>query len=162
MGTKVFATFVLSKLGFVPPARAHLVAFEVYRGRTAAELETIIKSLYDEQMRPWMSPGAIAAVKAHQKLGHRVVIATAAGRPFATPLAEELGFDDVLASELAFDGAVCTGHVDGEVLYGEAKLLHVEAYARARCGARGLSLLQRLRVRPAAPRGGRHARRRRW
>ncbi|HEY3713288.1 MAG TPA: HAD-IB family hydrolase [Jatrophihabitantaceae bacterium] len=68
-------------------------------------------------------------VKAHQRQGHTVVIATSATRFQVAPLARELGIEHVLCTELESEGGVLTGRLAGRTLWGPGKVAAVEAFA---------------------------------
>lgn len=68
-------------------------------------------------------------VKAHQRQGHTVVIATSATRFQVAPLARELGIEHVLCTELESERGVLTGRLAGRALWGPGKIAAVEAFA---------------------------------
>jgi putative phosphoserine phosphatase/1-acylglycerol-3-phosphate O-acyltransferase len=77
-------------------------------------------------------------VKAHQRQGHTVVIATSATRFQVAPLARELDVEHVLCTELESEGGVLTGRLAGRTLWGPGKLAAVTAFMKCR----GLDLRQ--------------------
>jgi HAD superfamily hydrolase (TIGR01490 family) len=132
LGARVLASFLLTKVGFVAKEHTHRLSFLVYRGRTREEIEAIVAELYRDHVRAHVSPAMRRAVEEHRRRGDRLVVATAAGEFFPRPLAAELGFEDVLGTRLRFDGDVCTGEVDGQVLDGEVKRERAWRYAEER------------------------------
>jgi HAD superfamily hydrolase (TIGR01490 family) len=77
-------------------------------------------------------------IDAEKADGYRHVIATASYRLYVDAIAAKLGFDDVIATELATDDS---GHVlariDGHNCYDSAKLARVQAWMAAAGLARG-------------------------
>ncbi len=73
--------------------------------------------------------GARAQIATDRANGHRLVMATASYRFYAEAIAERLGFDAVIGTEIVSDAA---GHVlariDGENCYGAGKLRMIEAW----------------------------------
>ncbi|MGH3431263.1 MAG: HAD-IB family hydrolase, partial [Thermocrispum sp.] len=68
-------------------------------------------------------------VKAHQRRGHTVVIATSATRLQVQPLARELEVEHVLCTELEQENGVLTGRIEGRPLWGAGKIAAVRAFA---------------------------------
>jgi putative phosphoserine phosphatase / 1-acylglycerol-3-phosphate O-acyltransferase len=67
-------------------------------------------------------PGfAHALLDQHRAEGRKLVLATTSPHAFVHPFAERLGFDHVIATRWLDDGAVYTGELDGEFLWGRAK-----------------------------------------
>jgi HAD superfamily hydrolase (TIGR01490 family) len=99
-----------------------------------AELDPIVASFVARMLADNIWDAARAQIAEDRASGHRLVLATASYRFYAEPLARALGFDDVVATESAFDadGQLCA-RIDGENCYGAAKLRMVAAWAAA-CG----------------------------
>jgi HAD superfamily hydrolase (TIGR01490 family) len=131
IGARLIGTYLLSKAGLRTRADAQRVGFECYAGRDLAELRAIMQSLHDEHLRKWISSPVRERVEAHRQAGDRTVILTASAYFFAEPIARELSVDELIGTQVSFEGGVCTGRVDGTILDGEGKL----AAARA-CSAR--------------------------
>ena len=89
-------------------------------GRQAAELLT-------ELVTPYAAP----LVEEHKRAGRKVVLATTTPHALVTPLAEKLGFDDVVATRYAESGGVYTGGIDGDFVWSRGKLRAVQAWAKA-------------------------------
>ena len=73
-------------------------------------------------------PEMWALVAEHRRAGHHVVLCGHAPRPVLAPLAEDLGADELVATEVVVRDRVLTGEVDGPVLLddaGKAKALAV-------------------------------------
>jgi phosphoserine phosphatase len=77
-----------------------------------------------------------ARVEEHRRAGDRLVVLTASAFFFAEPIVRDLGLDELVGTQVGFDGGRCTGRVDGDVLDGPAKL----AAARRVAGALGVAL----------------------
>ena len=74
-------------------------------------------------------PFAAEIFAQHRAAGRALVLATAAPRAVAEPLARRLGFDHVVATGWAVDGKVYNGKGDGPMMWGRAKANGVRALA---------------------------------
>lgn len=60
-------------------------------------------------------------IEEHRAAGRKLIIATTSPTVFVRPLAERLGFDDVIGSVWAHDGHAFTGELDGDFIWGTRK-----------------------------------------
>jgi putative phosphoserine phosphatase/1-acylglycerol-3-phosphate O-acyltransferase len=103
-----------------------------WTGRTPEDVGELGEQLFAGGIAGTLFHEAWRIVKAHQRQGHTIVIATSATRFQVAPLARELGIEDVLCTELESEGGVLTGRVAGRTLWGAGKLAAVEAFADKR------------------------------
>lgn len=75
--------------------------------------------------------GARAQIATDRAQGWTVVMATASYRLYAEPIAQVLGFDAVVATDIVRDGDMVHARIDGENCYGPAKLRMVMAWLDA-------------------------------
>ena len=74
-------------------------------------------------------PGAIRQIAADRAAGRRLVLCTASYRFYVAPIAERLGFDDVIATgSVAGLDDIIHARIDGENNYGPAKLRLIDAW----------------------------------
>jgi putative phosphoserine phosphatase / 1-acylglycerol-3-phosphate O-acyltransferase len=105
------------------------VGVRAFRGRDITDMDELGERLLRSVLGGALYPDAWRLVAAHQRRGHRVVIASSA-LPFQVePLARELMVDDVLCTQLEQDGGVLTGEVEGPILWGNGKADAVEGFA---------------------------------
>lgn len=104
-------------------------ALRAWTGRSEAELAELGERLFHNEIAGTLYPEAWQLVKAHQRMGHTVVLASSATRFQVEPMARELGVDHVLCTELVTDNGVVTGGLLGPVPYGEGKADAVRAFA---------------------------------
>jgi HAD superfamily hydrolase (TIGR01490 family) len=76
--------------------------------------------------------GARAQIAADRAAGYQLVMATASYRFYAGAIAERLGFDDVVATEVDRAGDRLKARIAGENCYGPAKLRMIEAWMAAK------------------------------
>jgi putative phosphoserine phosphatase/1-acylglycerol-3-phosphate O-acyltransferase len=87
--------------------------------------------LFKEKIARLLFPEAWSLVKAHQKMGHTVAIATSATRYQAAPIAEELGIEHLLCTRATVREGRLTGGVEGTPLWGVGKAAAVCDFAKA-------------------------------
>lgn len=105
------------------------VGVQAFRGRDVSDMDELGERLLRSVLGGALYADAWRLVAAHQRRGHRVVIATSA-LPFQVePLARELMIDDVLCTQLEEEGGVLTGEVDGPILWGQGKADAVQRFA---------------------------------
>jgi HAD superfamily hydrolase (TIGR01490 family) len=101
-----------------------------WAGRPESELEELSRRLFHDHIAGMIYPEARELVKAHQRRGHTVVLATSATRYQAGPVAQDLGIEHVLSSRADVLNGVLTGRLGGSVLWGENKARAVREFAR--------------------------------
>ena len=74
-------------------------------GRTREELAKIAEDFADAEVPDRLRPGAIPALEAHRKNGDQIMIASAAVDILVAPIADRLGVQDWVATEMAWDDA---------------------------------------------------------
>jgi putative phosphoserine phosphatase/1-acylglycerol-3-phosphate O-acyltransferase len=100
-----------------------------WAGRTVDDLTELGDRLFVQGIAGTLFHGAWRAVKAHQRQGHTIVIATSATRFQVAPLARELGIEHILCTELESENDTLTGRIAGRTLWGPGKLAAVAAFA---------------------------------
>jgi putative phosphoserine phosphatase/1-acylglycerol-3-phosphate O-acyltransferase len=103
-----------------------------WAGRPVEDLEELGERLFRQGIAGRLFHETWRLVKAHQRQGHTVVIATSATRLQVAPLARELGVEDVLCTELEAEQGLLTGKVSGRAPWGAGKIAAVRAFARRR------------------------------
>lgn len=79
-----------------------------------------------------VQPFARAVLDDHKERGHLLVLATTTPEDLVAPLAEALGFDDVIATRYARSAGHLTGGIEGYFVWGLGKLGAVRRYASER------------------------------
>jgi putative phosphoserine phosphatase/1-acylglycerol-3-phosphate O-acyltransferase len=106
------------------------VAISNWAGRSEEEVTELFARLFHDRIAGMVYPEARELVRAHQRAGHTVALATSATRYQAAPLAEDLGVEHVLCSEVELVQGNFSGFFAGEVLWGTAKAAAVKRLAR--------------------------------
>jgi putative phosphoserine phosphatase/1-acylglycerol-3-phosphate O-acyltransferase len=104
--------------------------FAGWAGRQVEDIEELGERLFRQSIAGSLFHDSWRLVKAHQRQGHTVVIATSATRFQVASLARELGIEHVLCTELAAEDGLLTGDVAGRTLWGPGKAAAVQAFAQ--------------------------------
>ncbi|HVW34021.1 MAG TPA: HAD-IB family hydrolase [Acidimicrobiia bacterium] len=105
------------------------IAAEAGKGRREEALVELGERLFRERVAGTVYPEARAIVKAHQRQGHTVALASSATRFQAGPLAADLGIGHILCTKIEVVDGRLTGKVDGPVLWGRNKADAVAHFA---------------------------------
>ncbi|MEY2468486.1 MAG: hypothetical protein QOF21_1184 [Actinomycetota bacterium] len=82
-----------------------------------------------EQLEDAVAPYARPLIEQHRAEGRKLVLATTSPYELVKPLADLLGFDDVLATRYAHTEGVLTGAIDGGFVWSMGKLDAVRSWA---------------------------------
>ena len=105
------------------------IAAQAGKGRREEALDELGQRLFRERVAGTVYPEARAIVKAHQRQGHTVALASSATRFQAGPLAADLGIEHILCTQIEVEDGRLTGHIKGPVLWGRNKADAVAAFA---------------------------------
>ncbi|MEP4149221.1 MAG: HAD-IB family hydrolase [Halioglobus sp.] len=86
------------------------------------ELTRLGDRLFHKHLQKKLYAEAQELVDTHRQLGHHLVIVSSATRYQIEPVAEALGIDDILCTELEVNAGKLTGVIKGEVCWAEGKL----------------------------------------
>jgi HAD superfamily hydrolase (TIGR01490 family) len=102
--------------------------FPIIRGIEKSLLEEISRDVYARRTSRALRPGMVELIAGIKASGGEILLATSSLDFIVRPLAEAIGADAVLASELEYEAGRCTGRIAGKALFGAAKLESVSAY----------------------------------
>jgi HAD superfamily hydrolase (TIGR01490 family) len=108
-------------------ARESALAF--VEGKHRADLVQIGHDIVVEVIGPRIYPGMRRVIEAHNAVGDRTYLVTAAPRDLAEEIAAYLGMDGALGTRAELVDGTYTGRMLGPVLHGPAKLEAVKALA---------------------------------
>jgi HAD superfamily hydrolase (TIGR01490 family) len=98
-------------------------------GKDVAEIVALGEEIYDEELSDRIWPGTLALAQAHLDRGQRVWLVTATPVELATIIARRLHLTGALGTVAESSNGTYTGHLEGDVLHGEAKAHAVQALA---------------------------------
>ena len=108
-------------------------ATSVWRRRSPQEQADVHARFMRDVIGPMLTPQAMALVKKHQDDGDLVAIVTATNEFVTRPIAQAFGVPELLAIELARDGAgAVTGAIKGVPTYQHGKVTRVGQWLEAR------------------------------
>ncbi|MDR3055296.1 MAG: HAD-IB family hydrolase [Zoogloeaceae bacterium] len=90
-----------------------LLMGRLFSGCAVAELRRI-GAEHAAFITRWCRPAALERIRWHKEQGHRLVMVSASLSFYLEPIARQLGFDDLLCTELASTEGVCSGELQGE------------------------------------------------
>ena len=126
----LLATGLLYLLRVIDRGRLKELNYRILIGRVAPEkLERAIQDFAESQVRTNVMEGARTRIAEDKAAGRRLVMATASYRLYAAAIAQRLGFDDVIATDIEYDAQGRTvARIDGANCYGLGKLDMIEAW----------------------------------
>ena len=118
------------KAGLANRASVKVRSIELYlEGRTRTELDALARRFVEQDIAQGLRKQARTVIEAHRAAGDQLIIASAAVDLIVAPMAEALGFDGYICTNLQWDANDrLLAPLDGENCYGEEKLRRVEAY----------------------------------
>jgi len=99
-------------------------------GRSEAQMRTLWQRLFTERVGTLLFPEGWKLVRAHQRKGHTVVIASSATPYQIEPLAAEYGIQHLLCTRPRLRNGRLTGGIDGVPPWGEGKARIVREFAQ--------------------------------
>lgn len=105
--------------------------FREYRGLDQRTLTYLSWQLLDEQVRPTIFPAGRAALAADRAEGYRLVLLSGELDVALTPVAEELGFDELVCNRLVYRDGVASGEVAAPLLAEEEKAAAIRRICEA-------------------------------
>ncbi len=112
------------------PTRGAVKGYAAMRGQTEETMAELGERLFVQKIAGTIRPEARELVRAHQRRGHTVVIASAASKYQIQPVATDLGIEHLVCTELAVQDGILTGELVGKLLWGTQKASGVRAFAR--------------------------------
>lgn len=99
------------------------------RGRLLSEVAPLADDFARKVIPRTVRPEALAGLRGHQKQGHVCILVSATLALYLRPWAEQAGFDEVLATELAVDAqGRLTGELASPNCYGPEKARRLQAH----------------------------------
>lgn len=100
-----------------------------YLGRSVSDLENEVRAWFDSDIATWICKQGLQAVEYHRSQGHIIALLTSGTRFSAQPLAERLGIDHILCTELEAEQGVLTGRHLAPACGGSGKVVYAEKFA---------------------------------
>lgn len=104
-------------------------AAQLLADRPVEELEKAAAKVFNKHVSTMMRPGARDLVRAHLHREHTVVLATAATRIQAAPVADDLDIPHLVCTEVEVADGRLTGRLDGPPRWGDEKARAVASFS---------------------------------
>ncbi len=101
------------------------------RGFSEREFEERCRRLVEDEVLPLLLPAALRKIEQHRKDGHVLAILSTSPTYMTRPVAEVLGIDEVISTQLEVEGGAFTGRVISPACFGAGKVHWAEAMGRA-------------------------------
>lgn len=98
------------------------------KGLSSATVSELCAELFNRTLFPSIFPQAIDEINMHKRNGAVIVILSSSIRPVCSLVAEALGIDDILCTELEMIDDHYTGEVSGRFCYGHEKAEKMKIY----------------------------------
>ncbi len=101
-------------------------------GRSPAQWQPLCEQFLREVIAPRIPASAHALVDSHRQQGHTLVLTTATNRVITGMTARSLGFENLIATEVALEAGVCTGRTTGTLNMREGKVTRLQEWLAER------------------------------
>ncbi len=102
-----------------------------YRGLAEDTVRAETRAWWQEDVRPFVAPGASAVLERHRRAGEPLVLLTSSSRYAAEMARDDFGLDAVLFQGFQVADGRLTGEPDRPICYSHGKVEVAEAWARA-------------------------------
>jgi len=133
---RIYWAYLTYRLGVLNMRRLADVTSRWLEGREEREVIEHCREWYATEVSRYFRAFVLDRVREHRDAGHAVALLTGGTHYLNDLIAEELGLDHVLASELEVVEGRFTGKPQGPLCYGRGKLAYAERFA----GKHGVSL----------------------
>jgi HAD superfamily hydrolase (TIGR01490 family) len=103
-----------------------------FRGRSEEEFAAVCRRLVEGDVLPRLLPAAIRKIAQHRAEGHLTAILSTSPSYIAGPVAEILGMDAVVSTQLEVEKGLFTGRVIGPTCFGRGKVHWAEELGQRR------------------------------
>ena len=98
------------------------------------ELAILHREFMDSQVRPMILPMALDLIERHRAAGDRCLIMSATNAFITTPIATELGIQDILSTDLVVEDNKYTGAILGTPCFQEGKVTRLRQWLKLQNG----------------------------
>lgn len=107
-------------------------ALELVKGRSYEQMEALIATVYDEEIKTKVWPETAKLAQQHIEAGREVWLITAAPQEMGAEIAKRLGLTGALGTRLVRIEGTLTGEIDGKPLHGKQKAKAIRKLAKDR------------------------------
>lgn len=129
MALRSIGWLVRYRLALLDLEAATALAARPYRGASVAALEAEVRAWFKHEIERRICVEGRDRVAEHRAQGHVLALLTSGTRFSATPLAEILGVEHVLCTDMETEAGVLTGRHLAPACAGPGKVVHAERFA---------------------------------
>jgi HAD superfamily hydrolase (TIGR01490 family) len=119
---------ILYQFGFLGLERAIDEAGEKYRGMPVEKLRSLCDSWYDEVVKDYIYPEALALLEDHRKSGHELALLTATTDYLTLPMSKHLNIKYYYSNRMEVDNGLLTGRLVKPMCHGDGKLEYAKGF----------------------------------
>ena len=116
------------KMNLVNPSEAIDKMGGWVKGINAGTMENLCSKVFNETLLPSVYPEAKNEIRLHKERGAGLIILSSSLSPICRSMAEYLGMDDILCSDLESVDGVLTGKSRSKFCFGEEKAVRLREY----------------------------------
>lgn len=129
---KICLWFITYKIGLINNPRAVMeYAFNFLKGWPTSEMDGLINTFFDEDLRPLFYTGGINEIKKHQVKNREILLVSNAIEPLVKKIAEFLQIKNYICTELEITHDRYTGKIRGDIVYGKNKVPLIQKFMSA-------------------------------
>jgi len=128
---KVLTAHFFYKRHWISDEKMAMILIKFYRNRDPVEFQQSAATFYQDCLKPYLAPNILARVNKHRCQGHHLILISGSVRYMLAPVAEDLGFDHLLCTDLEI-GRECllTGRAKSPICLNSNKRILAEMLAR--------------------------------
>jgi HAD superfamily hydrolase (TIGR01490 family) len=107
----------------------------------AAEADTFMADLYNENLRQRLRPRALEVIREHKAEGEVIVLVSASFSPILREVCRDVGADWFICTQMEVKDGYYTGSVKGSPPEGTQKVIQLTAWANGQYGEGGWELV---------------------
>jgi len=128
---KVLMANIFYQRHWISDEKMAKILIKFYRSRDLAEFQQGAAAFYQDHLKSHLAPNILARVNKHRYQGHRLILISGSVRYMLEPVAEELGFDHLLCTDLEIgEDGLLTGRAKGPICLNSNKRILAELLAR--------------------------------
>jgi HAD superfamily hydrolase (TIGR01490 family) len=129
---KVLTANIFYKRHWLSDEKMAMMLIKFYRNRHLEDFQRGAAVFYQDHLKPHLAPKIHARVNMHRRQGHRLILISGSVRYMLEPVAEDLGFDYLLCTDLEIgEDGLLTGRAKGPICLNSNKRVLAEMLARA-------------------------------
>jgi HAD superfamily hydrolase (TIGR01490 family) len=128
---KVLTVNIFYRRHWISDEKMAAILIKYYRSRNLEEFKQGAAAFYHDYLKPHLAPNIHARVDKHRHQGHRLILISGSVRYMLEPVAEDLGFDHLLCTDLEIgEDGLLTGRAHGPICLNSNKRTLAEILAR--------------------------------